>query len=204
MCFVATKMILVAALANDIDQPQHTLEHRRALANQSYPCTFEARKCLSLCCTLECNSIEQSVHCRGMTLSVYCALTATFSPSLQVGTFSLVYVRTGYYGRGAGDDDDVGLHVLGCRVDMLGTNCNKLLKLMMNVCVCVCVCVVGGGGGGGVASASVHVIMSIGQQGAFCWIKKTICRWECILLRIKNDDHLLTAVNGPVMRAAYI
>ena len=23
------------------------------------------------------------------------------------------------------DDDDVGLHVLGCRVDILGTNCNK-------------------------------------------------------------------------------
>ena len=73
-------MILVAAPANDIDQPQHTLEYRRALANQSYPCTFEARKCLSLCCTLECNSIEQSVQGCGMTLSVYCGLTATFSP----------------------------------------------------------------------------------------------------------------------------
>ena len=23
------------------------------------------------------------------------------------------------------NDDDVGLHVLGCRVDTLGTNCNK-------------------------------------------------------------------------------
>ena len=52
--------------------------------------------------------------------------------SLQVGTFSVVYVRTGYYGRRAGDDDDVGPHVLGCRVDMLGTNCNKLLKLKTN------------------------------------------------------------------------
>ena len=59
--------------------------------------------------------------------------------------------------------------------------------------------------GGGVASASVRVIMSgPGQQGAYCWIKKTFCRWEFILLRIKNNDHLLTAVNGPVMRAAYI
>ena len=62
----------------------------------------------------------------------------------------------------------------------------------------------GGGDGGGVAAASVRVIMSGGQQGAYFWIKKTFCRWGCILLRIKNDDHLLTAVNGPVMRAAYI
>ena len=33
---------------------------------------------------------------------------------------------------------DVGLHVLGCRVDILGTNCKKLLKVKMS----------GGGGGG--------------------------------------------------------
>ena len=38
-------------------------------------------------------------------------------------------------------DDDVGLNVLRCRVGILGTNCNKLLKLKLNV--------VGGGGGGG-------------------------------------------------------
>ena len=30
------------------------------------------------------------------------------------------------------DDDDVGLNVLGCRADILGTNCNKLLKLKIN------------------------------------------------------------------------
>ena len=30
------------------------------------------------------------------------------------------------------DDDDVGLHVLGCRVDILGTNCKKLLKVKMS------------------------------------------------------------------------
>ena len=30
------------------------------------------------------------------------------------------------------DDDDVGLNVLGYRVDILGTNCNKLLKLKVN------------------------------------------------------------------------
>ena len=83
-------------------------------------------------------------------------------------------------------------------VDTLGTNCTKLLKVKMS----------GGGGGGGggerVALASVRVIMSGGQQGAYCCIKNTFCRWDSILLRIKNDDHLLTAVDGPVMRAAYI
>ena len=41
---------------------------------------------------------------------------------------------------GVADDDHVGRHVLGCRVDILGTNCKKLLKLKMSV--------VGGGGGG--------------------------------------------------------
>ena len=30
------------------------------------------------------------------------------------------------------DDDDVGLYVLGCRVDILGTNCTKLLKVKMS------------------------------------------------------------------------
>ena len=51
---------------------------------------------------------------------------------------------------GVADDDDVGMHVLGCRVDILGTNCTKHLKLKISVCVCVCVW--GGGGlreGGG-------------------------------------------------------
>ena len=37
-------------------------------------------------------------------------------------------------------DDDVGLHVLGCRVDILRTNCKKLLKVKMSW----------GRGGGGV------------------------------------------------------
>ena len=32
-------------------------------------------------------------------------------------------------------------------------------------------------GGGGVALASVHVIISGGQPGAYCWIKNTFCRW---------------------------
>ena len=84
---------------------------------------------------------------------------------------------------------DVGLYVLGCRVDILGTNCRKLLKVKIS----------GRGGGGGgerVALALVRVIMSGGgQQGAYCCIENTFCRWESILLRIKNDDHLLTAVD---------
>ena len=41
--------------------------------------------------------------------------------------------------------DDVGLNVLGYVADIVGTNCNKLLKLTINQEVCVCV---GGGGGG--------------------------------------------------------
>ena len=51
--------------------------------------------------------------------------------------------------------------------------------------------VVGGGGGG--------------SKAPYFWIKK-----EDILSLVvhftadKNDDHLLTAVNGPVMRAAYM
>ena len=34
--------------------------------------------------------------------------------------------------QGRGATDDVGLHVLGCRVDILGTNCTKLLKVKMS------------------------------------------------------------------------
>ena len=41
----------------------------------------------------------------------------------------------------------------------LGTNCKKLKTKDW-------------GGGGGIASASVHVIMSGGQQGAYCWVRK--------------------------------
>ena len=59
----------------------------------------------------------------------------------------------------------MGFHVLGCRVDILGTNCKKLLKLKMSG---------GWGGGGQVVSASVRVIMSGGHQGAYPWIKKTV------------------------------
>ena len=80
----------------------------------------------------------------------------------------------------------MGLHVLGCRVDILGTNCKKLLKVKVR-----------GGGGERVALASVRVTMSGEQQGACCWIKNTFCRRGYISLRIKNDDHLLTAVDGP-------
>ena len=38
-------------------------------------------------------------------------------------------------------DDDVGLHVLGCRVDILGTNCNRVwihseVPFSLDVCLC--------------------------------------------------------------------
>ena len=43
------------------------------------------------------------------------------------------------------DDDDIGLKVLGCRADILGTNCNRLIKLKINAWM--------GGGGGGICVA---------------------------------------------------
>ena len=43
------------------------------------------------------------------------------------------------------NDDDAGLNVLRCWVDISGTNCNKLLKLKINV------------GWGGAPSASVRI-----------------------------------------------
>ena len=89
------------------------------------------------------------------------------------------------------DDDDVGLHVLGCRVDILGTNCRKTLKSKDEW----------GGGGRFSFSTCNHVR---GAARRLLLDKKTFCRWGCILLRVNNDDHLLTTVNGPVMRAAYI
>ena len=89
----------------------------------------------------------------------------------------------------------MGLHVLGCRVDILGTNCNKLLKLKM-------------GGRGGPPGSRFSFSTCNHVRGAARRLlldkKKDILSLGCILLRIKNDDHVLTAVNGPVMRAAYI
>ena len=84
-------------------------------------------------------------------------------------------------------DDDVGLHVLGCRVDILGTNCKKLLKVKMS----------GGGGGKSrfgfstcnhVRGAARHLlldkkyILSLGVH--FTADKKRrppahSCRWAC-------------------------
>ena len=62
----------------------------------------------------------------------------------------------------------------------------------------------GGGGGERVALASVRVTMSGGAARRLLLDKNTFCRRGYISLRIKNDDHLLTAVDGPIMRAAYI
>ena len=50
------------------------------------------------------------------------------------------------FGKEAGDD--VGLHFLGCRVDILGTNCKKLLKVKMG----------GGGWGGGSESLKLQYL----------------------------------------------
>ena len=69
---------------------------------------------------------------------------------------------------------------------------------------------VGGGGGGGVGGSRFGFSTRNHVRGAARRLlldkKKevTFCRWGCILQRIKNDVHQLTAVNGPVMRAAYI
>ena len=66
-------------------------------------------------------------------------------------------------------DDDAGLNVLGCRADILGTNCNKLLKLKING--------VGGGegGGGGRSRISFTTCNHVrGQQGAYYWFKKQL------------------------------
>ena len=64
------------------------------------------------------------------------------------------------------DDDDVRLNVLGCRADILGTNCNKLLKLRIN----------GMGVGVGVASAS-HSACNYVRGAARCLllVKNKFC-----------------------------
>ena len=94
--------------------------------------------------------------------------------------------------------DDVVLRDLGCRVDILGTNCKKLLKLKMSVC--------GGGGGGGrgVASALSTCIHVQGAVRRLLLDKKDILSLGVHFTVDKNNDHLLTAVNGPVMRVSYI
>ena len=86
----------------------------------------------------------------------------------------------------------MGLYVLGCRVDMLGTNCKKLLKLKMS----------GGGGGGGRFSFSTcnHVR---GAARRLLLDETDILSLGVHYTADKNDDHLLPTVTGSVMRAAY-
>ena len=94
-------------------------------------------------------------------------------------------------------DDDVGLDVLGCRVDTLRTNCTKLLKVKM-----------GGeeGGGGEESRFGFSTCNHVRGAARRLLLDKKIhfVVGGYILLRIRNDDHLLTSVDGPVMRAAYI
>ena len=61
--------------------------------------------------------------------------------SIIIALFSVPRRLTALLSHQIMNDDDVGLHDLGCRVDILGTNCKKLLKVKMSV--------QGGGGGRG-------------------------------------------------------
>ena len=92
----------------------------------------------------------------------------------------------------------MGLHVLGCGVDILGTNYYKLLKLKMSVCVL---------GGWGVGVSRFNFSMCNHVRGAARRLlldTKDILSLGVHFTADKKDDHLLTAVNGPVMRAVYI
>ena len=87
----------------------------------------------------------------------------------------------------------MGLHVLGCRFDILGTNCKKLLKVKMS------------GGGEGGESLWLQYVHVRGAARRLPLDKKYILSLGVhFTADKKNDDHLLTAVDGPVMRAAYI
>ena len=54
---------------------------------------------------------------------------ATSQPARRLQSYFLSHYE---YGSVATDDDEVALHVLGCRVDILETNCDQ--------CVCVVQC----------------------------------------------------------------
>ena len=68
--------------------------------------------------------------CRGQSSGFYTDFFFTLRVPCLTGRIRSLYETVG--------DDDLGLHVLGCRVDILGTNCKKLLRVKMS----------GGGGGG--------------------------------------------------------
>ena len=88
----------------------------------------------------------------------------------------------------------MGLHVLGCRVDVLGTNCRKLLKLKMS----------GGGGGGGSRfsfSTCNHVRAAAGR---LLLDKKDILSLGLHFTADKKRRPPAHGCKWPVMRAAYI
>ena len=52
--------------------------------------------------------------------------------------------------------------------------------------------------------ASVRVIMSGGQQGAYCWIKNTFCRWGYISLRIKKTTTTFPLLNTDLVIQVHV
>ena len=90
--------------------------------------------------------------------------------------------------------------LLLCRADILGTNCNKLLKLKINGWVCVCVC--GRGGGGGVRCFSFSCNRVWGARARHLLLVKKIIKKSLGVhfTADKNDNHHLTSGNGPAAK----
>ena len=75
--------------------------------------------CLCLCLSL---CVSFSV-CLSVCLSLF--LLLSFSPHSQLSSWPYIPI---YPSSGSGNADDVDLHVLGGRVDILGTNCNQCVS----------------------------------------------------------------------------
>ena len=55
-------------------------------------------------------------------------------------SITVVFVSSRRHRRSSSRDDDVGLHVLGCRVDILGTNCTSSSRSSSIACIpCCCI-----------------------------------------------------------------
>ena len=79
--------------------------------------------------------------CTALSLSTWPPRFTSHDLYLRCRSLASRAKRSFYFGPPKIIDDDVGLHVLGCRVNIFGTNCTKLLKVKMSG--------VGGGGVGG-------------------------------------------------------